>query len=67
MICFACDRPIIGKVKHKAITSDGAQIVPIGSECFKEIVQGGILGWQPPKGGPRLFIVQEKKLTHDHV
>lgn len=28
------------------------QLVFVGSECFKQITEAG---WQPPKGGPRLY------------
>jgi hypothetical protein len=49
--CFACDRPL-GKNPHRAVTEDGAQIVFVGGECWKLI---GPNGYQPPKGGPRLF------------
>lgn len=49
--CFACGRKV-GKNPHVAITSDVAQIVYVGVECFKQI---GPEGWQPPLGGPRLY------------
>lgn len=49
--CFACDRKV-GKNPQVAITSDVAQIVYVGTECFKLI---GPEGYQPPDGGPRLY------------
>lgn len=49
--CFACDRKC-GKNPHVAITVDVAQVVYVGNECYKNI---GPEGWQPPKGGPRLY------------
>ena len=49
--CFACDRKL-GKNPHVAVTVDLAQTVYVGSECYKQI---GENGWQPPKGGPRLY------------
>ncbi len=52
--CFACDRVIKRKQPLEADTRDG-QIVFVGSECFKMIMASGEAGYQPPKGGPRLF------------
>lgn len=49
--CFACGRKL-GNNPYVAITSDEAQLVFVGSECYKNI---GLQGWQPPKGGPKLY------------
>lgn len=49
--CFACNRKL-GKNPQVAITEDVAQLVYVGSECFKLI---GPAGYQPPLGGPRLY------------
>lgn len=35
-----------------------AQIVFVGSECFKIIEKAGEAGYQPPKGGPKLYEVK---------
>lgn len=51
MRCFSCGRTT-GKNPHRAVTSDLAQIVYVGSECYKLI---GDAGYQPPLGGPRLY------------
>lgn len=51
--CFACDKPL-GKSPKMADTRDG-QTVYVGSECFKQITKSGESGWQPPKGGPKLY------------
>jgi hypothetical protein len=56
--CFACDRKL-GRNPALADTRD-AQIVFVGSECFKEIKKAGEDGYQPPGGGPRLYLVTEK-------
>jgi hypothetical protein len=48
--CFACDRRL-GRNPRHAATSDG-QAVAVGSECYKLI---GPDGYQPSKGGPRLY------------
>jgi hypothetical protein len=49
--CFACGRKV-GKNPHIAVTSDVAQTVAVGNECYKKI---GPDGWQPPLGGPKLY------------
>lgn len=54
--CFACGRVIRHKVPFKADTRD-AQIVYVGPECFKLVAAAGEAGYQPPKGGPRLYPV----------
>ena len=56
--CFACDRLMSGKYLVACIDE---QTVFVGSECFKKIRVSGADGWQPPKGGPRLFTVQAKQ------
>ena len=50
--CFACDRPC---ASHAAVTSDG-QTVLVGSECIRKIRRAGAVGYQPPLGGPVLFL-----------
>jgi hypothetical protein len=55
--CFACDRPLKGK--HLVDTRDD-QTVFVGPDCFKRVKAAGDAGWQPPKGGPRLYPVTTK-------
>lgn len=55
--CFACDKRL-GKNPKTADTRDD-QIVFVGSECFKMIEKAGEAGYQPPKGGPRLYPLAE--------
>ena len=57
--CFACDRIIQRKVPFQADTRDD-QIVYVGPECFKLVSAAGDAGYQPPKGGPRLYPLNEK-------
>lgn len=59
--CYACDRPIRGN-RHPTFTSDG-QTQHIGIECARRVYKSRSEGYQPPKGGPRLyaFAVQEAK------
>jgi hypothetical protein len=58
--CFACGRVIRRKTPFRADTRD-AQIVFVGPECFKYVMDAGDLGYQPPLGGPRLFPIGEQK------
>jgi hypothetical protein len=51
--CFACGKSI-RSTAHEIGTRDG-QTAYVGPECFKLIVRSGETGYQPPKGGPRLF------------
>lgn len=54
--CFACDRKIRKSGGYVAHTLDG-QNVSVGSECAKQvyICKGFEMGYQPPKGGPKIF------------
>lgn len=60
--CFACDRKL-GKSPKLVDTRDG-QLVYIGSECFKKIAADG---WQPPKGGPKLYPLNAERLFAAHL
>ena len=51
--CFACDRKL-GRNPAIIDTRDG-QTAFVGAECFKLIIKAGDSGWQPPKGGPKLY------------
>lgn len=51
--CFACGRPL-GRTPL-LVTCEDEQDVFVGSGCGKEVIIAGPWGWQPPKGGPRLF------------
>lgn len=51
--CFACDRPL-GKSPKKAVTIDGS-IQFVGNDCADKIARAGFGGYQPPKGGPKLY------------
>jgi hypothetical protein len=55
--CFACDKKL-GKNPVLVDTRD-AQTVFVGRECFKLIKASGDKGYQPPKGGPRLWTIDE--------
>lgn len=53
--CFACDR-ILGRNPYPVDTRDD-QFVFVGSECYKLIKAAREAGYQPPKGGPRLYTI----------
>ena len=56
--CFACDKLILVPNPKQAWTAD-PQMQHVGANCFAKIKAGGTDGWQPPKGGPRLFATLE--------
>ena len=53
--CFACARRL-GTHPHMVECMD-EQTVYVGSECFKKITQAGRAGYQPPLGGPKLYLM----------
>jgi hypothetical protein len=57
--CFACGKAFRGSVAF-ADTRDG-QIVDVGPDCWKRIRSSGEDGFQPKKGGPRLYAEGLKK------
>lgn len=68
--CFACDRklrPLRDGSRLGVVTADGAQLVYVGSECYRKIEAGWEQGYQPPKGGPRLYLIGKapEKETYD--
>lgn len=52
--CFACGKKL-GKRKAHGAHTDDEQNVFVGSECYKLILAAGRKGYQPKRGGPRLF------------
>ncbi len=53
--CFACDRPI---TEGYLVGCADEQDVGVGPECYSKIKKTGFAGYQPPKGGPRLYELQ---------
>jgi hypothetical protein len=56
--CFACDRVIKDtgdSARSHLVECIDEQTAFIGPECFRKVKRAGVDGWQPPKGGPRLF------------
>lgn len=69
--CFACDKPITaGVINPETLSIDPMgfmvdtrddQTVEVGPECYKKVKAGGEAGYQPPKGGPKLYLIKETK------
>jgi hypothetical protein len=57
--CFVCERKL-GK-NPKLVDTRDCQKVFVGSECYKKIKAAGKQGWQPPKGGPKLYLIEHEK------
>lgn len=55
-VCFACGRRL-GK-NPLVVTCVDEQDVTVGRECAKAIQAAGAAGYQPPRGGPRLFLLE---------
>ena len=54
--CFACDREMTASPKV-VWTSDDSRVY-VGPDCFYRTLESREAGYQPPKGGPRLFALQ---------
>ena len=54
--CFACDR-IVGATPKLVDTRDG-QTVYVGVECYRRVKAAGKKGYQPPQGGPVLWLLE---------
>lgn len=67
--CYACGKQLTAKYLEEssnciADTKD-AQLVYVGKECMRKIMASGSKGYQPPKGGPRLFqLGMNKPIEH---
>lgn len=56
--CFACGKPLT-TLDPKLVDTRDDQTVFIGPECFKHVKAAGEEGYQPPRGGPRLFPISK--------
>lgn len=56
--CFACDRQI--KTTPRVLTCLDEQTVHVGRCCFAKAENAWLDGYQPPKGGPRLYTLEAK-------
>ena len=59
--CFACGRPLLGLVLRRVDTRDD-QTVFVGPECFQKVARADEAGYQPPRGGPRLYLLRARRL-----
>lgn len=60
--CFACGRRLARPefVFLSDTTSGGRHYeVHVGPECFEHVKSAGPSGYQPPLGGPRLYLTSE--------
>jgi hypothetical protein len=57
--CFACGRKLGSKPAIADTHED--QAVYVGTECYRNILTAGDTGWQPPKGGPRLWVLTDAR------
>lgn len=58
MKCFACGSLIWDDRWGYLVGCADEQDVSVGHECYKKIRKAGWHGYQPPKGGPRLYILE---------
>jgi hypothetical protein len=59
MKCFACGKSL-GKTPALVTCAD-EQTAYVGRECYKLIKAAGKEGYQPPRGGPRLYLLEFKE------
>jgi len=52
--CFACGRPL-GRSPALVDTRDGQKVF-VGRSCARLIEKAGDAGYDPPKGGPTLYL-----------
>jgi hypothetical protein len=53
--CYCCDKPFAKKTGAYWVWTCDGQRQFAGPECFRKIKKAGTEGYQPPKGGPRMF------------
>jgi hypothetical protein len=63
-VCFACGRPL-GRNPALIDSRDG-QTAFVGNGCLKNIAAAREAGYQPSRGGPRLYMLP-KGLSQQHV
>lgn len=57
--CFACER--IHGISHFVLVDGEATTVCVGPSCYAKVRKfDKIGGYQPPKGGPKLFLIGSK-------
>lgn len=56
-MCFACGRPIKNDDGYLVGCAD-EQDVGVGGDCYRKIRKADWEGYQPSKGGPRLYLLE---------
>ena len=54
--CFACGKKFRTAARWTVRCSDD-QWVEVGPDCYRKVEAAGDAGYQPPLGGPRLFLI----------
>ena len=66
--CYACGRGFTADENRVLVDTHEDQAVFVGRECYRHIVASGENGWQPPKGGPRLWTMTLNRSKYfDHL
>lgn len=58
MKCFACDKKM--KNKKYLVRCIDEQTVFIGPECYNKVLRSDN-GYQPPLGGPKLYLISDQQ------
>ncbi|TXH57555.1 MAG: hypothetical protein E6Q97_04255 [Desulfurellales bacterium] len=57
--CYACDLLLSAKRPLRLVNvAREDQNVEVGPECYRNVQAAGADGWQPSKGGPRLYPIE---------
>ena len=54
--CFACGRVLL--MGGKQVDTRDGQSPMVGGDCYAKVESAGEAGYQPPQGGPRLWLIQ---------
>lgn len=57
--CFACGREGAGRF---LVDTRDAQMPYVGPRCYRKVIAAGEAGYQPPRGGPRLYLLRGELL-----
>lgn len=55
--CYACDKTFRKTGRRVLVDTRDGQHVFVGTDCFAKVCIAGDAGYQPPKGGPRLYLL----------
>ena len=65
--CYACGKRTKGTRSYTltaVLVDDDGRRVPVGPDCQRRIKAADVHGFEPPKGGPRLFFTEEWRLNY---